>query len=90
MKLGATDFVCKPFEDHELEVLIGSAIRQRQLSQEVASLRARLNEQSKYSTLFGNSDRMSEVRGFARQLGLSWPVEWGLREEMERTFGPGV
>ena len=62
MKLGATDFVCKPFEDHELEVLIGSAIRQRQLSQEVASLRARLNEQSKYSTLFGNSDRMSEVR----------------------------
>jgi DNA-binding NtrC family response regulator len=62
MKLGATDFVCKPFEDHELEVSIGSAIRQRQLSQEVASLRARLNEQSKYSTLFANSDRMLEVR----------------------------
>jgi two-component system response regulator AtoC len=62
MKLGATDFVCKPFEDHELEVLLGSAIRQRQLSQEVAALRARLNEQSKYSTLFANSDRMSEVR----------------------------
>ena len=62
MKLGATDFVCKPFEDHELEVLIGSAIRQRQLTQEVASLRARLNEQSKYSTLFGNSDQMSVVR----------------------------
>jgi two-component system, NtrC family, response regulator AtoC len=61
MKLGASDFVCKPFEDHELEMLIGSAIRQRQLSQEVASLRARLNEQSKYSTLFGNSDKMSEV-----------------------------
>jgi DNA-binding NtrC family response regulator len=62
MKLGATDFVCKPFEDHELEMLIGSAIRQRQLSQEVASLRARLSQQSKYSTLFGNSDAMSEVR----------------------------
>jgi len=61
MKLGATDFVCKPFQDHELEVLIGSAIRQRQLTQEVASLRARLNEQSKYSTLFGNSDQMSVV-----------------------------
>jgi two-component system response regulator AtoC len=61
MKLGATDFVCKPFEDHELEVLIGSAIKQRQLSQEVASLRARLKEQSKYSTLFSNSDRMLEV-----------------------------
>jgi len=62
MKLGASDFVCKPFADHELEVLIASAIRQRQLSQEVASLRARLSQQSKYSTLFGNSDAMSEVR----------------------------
>jgi two-component system response regulator AtoC len=61
MKLGATDFVCKPFQDHELEVLIGSAVRQRQLTQEVASLRARLNEQSKYSTLFGNSEKMAEV-----------------------------
>ena len=61
MKLGATDFVCKPLHDHELEVLIASAIRQRQLSQEVASLRARLNEQSKYSTLFGNSEQMAGV-----------------------------
>src|SRR5689334_10955735 len=61
MKLGATDFVCKPLHDHELEVLIASAIRQRQLSQEVASLRARLNEQSKYSTLFGNSEQMAAV-----------------------------
>jgi len=61
MKLGATDFVCKPFQDHELEVLIASAIRQHQLAEEVASLRARLNEQSKYSTLFGNSEQMAGV-----------------------------
>src|SRR5215510_4351690 len=38
MKLGATDFVCKPFEDEELEMLLGNALKQRQLSQEVASL----------------------------------------------------
>src|SRR5918995_6048994 len=55
MKLGATDFVCKPFEDHELEVLLGTALRQRQLSQEVATLRAQLNEQSKHMMLFGHS-----------------------------------
>lgn len=30
------------------------------------------------------------VRGFSRQLGLSWPAEWGLRGEMERRFGPAV
>jgi DNA-binding NtrC family response regulator len=61
MKLGATDFVCKPFQDHELEVLVASAVRQRQLAEEVASLRARLSEQSKYSTLFGNSEQMAGV-----------------------------
>jgi two-component system response regulator AtoC len=62
MKLGATDFVCKPFEDAELATLLGSAIKQRQLSQEVATLREQLREQSKYTMLFGNSERMDEVR----------------------------
>jgi two-component system response regulator AtoC len=62
MKLGATDFVCKPFEDEELEVLLNSALKQRQLSQEVATLREQLKEQSRYTMLFGNSERMSEVR----------------------------
>jgi len=42
MKLGATDFVCKPFEDAELEMLLGNALKQRQLSKEVANLREQL------------------------------------------------
>src|SRR5688500_14505968 len=62
MKLGATDFVCKPFEHSELEIVLNNALKQRQLSQEVATLRAQLNEQSKYTMLFGNSQRMNEVR----------------------------
>ena len=62
MKLGATDFVCKPFEDAELEVLIANALKQRQLSREVATLREQLKEQSKYTMLFGHSERMMEVR----------------------------
>jgi two-component system response regulator AtoC len=62
MKLGASDFVCKPFEDAELEVLLGNALKQRQLSQEVATLRQQLNEQSRYTMLFGNSERMVDVR----------------------------
>jgi two-component system response regulator AtoC len=62
MKLGASDFVCKPFEDAELEVLLGNALKQRQLSQEVATLREQLKEQSRYTMLFGNSERMVDVR----------------------------
>jgi two-component system response regulator AtoC len=62
MKLGATDFVCKPFEDAELEMLLANALKQRQLSREVATLREQLKEQSKYTMLFGHSERMVEVR----------------------------
>jgi two-component system response regulator AtoC len=62
MKLGASDFVCKPFEDAELEVLLGNALKQRQLSHEVATLREQLKEQSRYTMLFGNSERMVGVR----------------------------
>src|SRR5688572_4340758 len=62
MKLGANDFVCKPFQDEELEMLISNALKQRRLSQEVATLREQLKEQSKYMMLFGNSEQMAEVR----------------------------
>src|SRR5689334_16964026 len=62
MKLGATDFVCKPFEDAELEVLLSNALKQRKLTQEVATLREQLKEQSKYTMLFGGSEKMAEVR----------------------------
>jgi two-component system response regulator AtoC len=68
MKLGATDFVCKPFDDAELEVLLSNALKQRQLSQEVASLREQLKRQSKYTFLFGNSESMNEVRDLIEQV----------------------
>ena len=61
MKLGATDFICKPFEDAELEVVLGNALKQRQLSEEVASLREQLKEHSRHAMLFGNSEKMAEV-----------------------------
>src|SRR4051812_7117513 len=68
MKLGATDFVCKPFEDAELEVLLGNALKQRQLSQEVATLREQLKEQSRYTMLFGHSRQMQEVRDLIQRV----------------------
>jgi two-component system, NtrC family, response regulator AtoC len=62
MKLGASDFVCKPFADEELAMLLFNALKQRQLSREVATLREQLKEQSRYAMLFGTSERMVEVR----------------------------
>jgi two-component system, NtrC family, response regulator AtoC len=68
MKLGASDFVCKPFEDAELEMLLGNALKQRQLSQEVQTLREQLKEQSRYTMLFGNSERMVAVRDLVERV----------------------
>jgi two-component system, NtrC family, response regulator AtoC len=62
MKLGAADFVCKPFDEHDLDVPLANALKQRQLTREVATLRAELQSQSRQQMLFGNSDRMAEVR----------------------------
>jgi len=62
MKLGAADFVSKPFDDSDLEVPLANALKQRQLSREVAVLREQLQTQSKYKMLFGHGERMAEVR----------------------------
>src|SRR5689334_14068643 len=62
MKLGAADFVSKPFDETDLEVPLTNALRQHQLSREVASLREQLQSQSKYKMLFGQSERMAEVQ----------------------------
>jgi two-component system response regulator AtoC len=62
MKLGATDFVCKPFDETDLEVPLNNALKQRQLSREVASLREQLQSQGQSNLLFSHSERMAEVR----------------------------
>jgi two-component system response regulator AtoC len=62
MKLGASDFVSKPFQEGDLEVPLANALKQRQLSREVASLREQLQHQGQQTLLFGNSERMVEVR----------------------------
>jgi len=62
MKLGASDFVSKPFDDADLEQPLNNALKQYQLTREVATLREQLESQSNRTMLFGHSDRMAEVR----------------------------
>jgi two-component system response regulator AtoC len=62
MKLGASDFVSKPFDETDLEVPLANALKQRQLSREVATLRAQLQHQAEHPLLFSYSERMAEVR----------------------------
>ncbi|HWF84201.1 MAG TPA: sigma-54 dependent transcriptional regulator, partial [Vicinamibacterales bacterium] len=62
MKLGASDFISKPFHEAELEIPLTNALRQHQLNKEVSLLREELQSKSKSMMLFGHSERMAEVQ----------------------------
>jgi len=62
MKLGASDFVGKPFDEPDLAVPLEHALQHRRHAREVASLREQLQAQPRYCMLFGSGDRMAEVR----------------------------
>ncbi len=62
MKLGAIDFVSKPFEEADLEAPLLSALRQRQLCREVAQLREQLQGEARHTLLYGRSERMVSIR----------------------------
>jgi two-component system response regulator AtoC len=68
MKLGASDFVNKPFVDSELDGPLLHALKQRQISREVASLREQLQSQGRYEMLFGTGERMVEVRNLIHRV----------------------
>jgi len=68
MKLGASDFVSKPFDEIDLEVPLTNALKQRRLSREVASLCEQLKTQSTYNMLFGHSERMAELRDLIERI----------------------
>jgi two-component system response regulator AtoC len=62
MKLGASDFVSKPFDEPDLVVPLEAALQHRRHAREVASLREQLQSQPRYQMLFGAGARMAEVR----------------------------
>ncbi|HAJ33018.1 MAG TPA: Fis family transcriptional regulator [Candidatus Atribacteria bacterium] len=61
MKLGAYDYISKPFNYEELKITIKRALETRDLSQEVISLRHQLREKFSFSNIIRRSDKMKEV-----------------------------
>ncbi|MDP3939976.1 MAG: sigma-54 dependent transcriptional regulator [Deltaproteobacteria bacterium] len=68
MKLGATDFLRKPFESDELKIAINKALEKKKLVSEVEFLRVKVQEQSNSTFLFGTSTRMKEVEEIVEQV----------------------
>jgi two-component system, NtrC family, response regulator PilR len=61
MKLGAYDYIGKPFKVEEVKVLVGNALEKRILVQENKRLKAEVLERFSFSGLIGKSKQMRDV-----------------------------
>jgi two-component system, NtrC family, response regulator AtoC len=68
MRLGASDFLRKPFEVEELELAFQKALEKRALKQEVERLRGRARSETELLLLCGDNPKMREVREIIEQV----------------------
>ena len=68
MKLGAMDFLHKPFDQDELLATIGKQLDRRDLIWEAKSLREKIQRKAEFQHLFQNSEKMKEVQAIVEQV----------------------
>ncbi|HWR36179.1 MAG TPA: sigma-54 dependent transcriptional regulator [Clostridia bacterium] len=67
-KLGADDYIGKPFEPKELDLRISKVLEKQRLVTEVTQLRDQVRRQSDFTMLFGTSPKMEEVKNTIEQV----------------------
>ncbi len=68
MKLGAFDFLVKPFDLDQIETLVGKGLERRRLKKEVEWLRAQYGERFRSGGIIGVSQKMKDVLELAEKL----------------------
>jgi DNA-binding NtrC family response regulator len=63
MKLGAFDYLSKPFDPDELLLVVNRALEHRQLLQENRSLKSEVSSRYRFENIIGSSARMQAVFG---------------------------
>lgn len=61
MKLGAYDYILKPYELDEMTMVVKKALHYQDLSQEVISLKAALSERFQFANILGKSKKMQDI-----------------------------
>ncbi len=67
-KLGADDFVVKPFDAKDLEQRVNRVLEKQRIPAEVPQLRDQVRRNRDFATLFGTSPRMEEVKNTIEQV----------------------
>jgi len=68
MKLGASDFISKPFDVEEVDIVIRSVLEKSELKREVRHLRSELQAKSQYENFVGDSARILEIKSMIEQV----------------------
>ena len=61
MKLGASDYIIKPFDVEEIKLVIDKTLRSGELAHEVAYLRSELNKNFEFNNIVGQSPVMRQI-----------------------------
>jgi two-component system response regulator PilR (NtrC family) len=68
MKIGAYDYITKPFKIDEVRIVIGNALRSSALETENRSLKRELVKENSFQNLIGNSEPMHRVFEMIRRV----------------------
>lgn len=68
MKLGAYDYVSKPFKNDEIILVLKKAEERERLKEENSRLRAEINREYTFADIISRAPRMQEVFGLVRKL----------------------
>jgi two-component system response regulator PilR (NtrC family) len=71
MKLGAYDYIAKPFKVEEIKVLVKNALEKRDLERENLRLKREITERYAFSGLVGKSKKMRDVYTLIEKLSAS-------------------
>jgi two-component system response regulator PilR (NtrC family) len=71
MKLGAYDYIAKPFKVEEIKVLVRNALEKRNLQQENIFLKQQVQQRFSFSGLIGKSARMRDVYSLIEKVAAS-------------------
>ena len=61
IKLGASDYITKPFDTHEILALIKRVVEKQELMKEVLYLRSEVGRDRRFENLVGRNPRMQEI-----------------------------
>jgi len=87
MKLGAFDYLTKPFDNEELILTIGKALQTQRLSREVKLLKQQLGEKITFENLMGKS---TQIKKILKQVNLIAPTNMSVIIQGESGTGKEV